>query len=295
MTPNSSSRGRGALALALLAATSACAARSSAPDPLARAPVEGGHLAYAFAGAGPTLVLINGGGMDFRQWDLVVPALARECRVLRFDPRGWGGSSAPSAPYSNADDLAALLDALDVERATVLGCSFGGSVAIDFALAHPERVEALILLGAALGGFPWSQEFIERERRFNMAPEAERVELVLDDAHFLPQARTDARLRERGRALLEENRQLYRSDFSLLRPLDPPAIERLGEIRVPALVLAPELDHPDVLAIARLLADRIPAARSLSIPGAGHMAHLEQPEAVTRAVLSFLREIGSDS
>jgi len=107
---------------------------------------------YEEAGSGDPLVLIMGLGGDLQAWALQVPALARQFRVITFDNRGAGRTSAPDKPYSidgMADDLAALLDSLKIDKANLLGFSMGGFIAQEFALKYPKRVEKLILLASA--------------------------------------------------------------------------------------------------------------------------------------------------
>jgi len=251
------------------------------------AEVEGGRLAYELSGSGPALVLVNGGAMDMRQWDLVLPELAQHCRVLRYDPRGWGRSSLPTAPFSNVDDLEALLAALHIEQANFVGCSFGGGLALDLALEHPDRVHALVLCGSSLGGFPWSKEFQERDARFFRASDEERAGLILADPNFVPGARSDPGLRERVSTLIGENAGLFHWDPALIRWPKTPAIERLADVRAPTLVLVSQKDHPQVIFVASTLARQIPGARARGIADAGHMAQLEQPADFARAVLDF--------
>ena len=123
--------------------------------------------------AGPALVLVHDGVMGAATWDAVWPALCARFHVVRYDRRGKGRSPAPTAPFSQVADLAALLADRGVARATVVGSSAGGALALDFALAHPDRVERLILLGPVVGGMPTSEHFQARERA-NFAPLIER-------------------------------------------------------------------------------------------------------------------------
>jgi pimeloyl-ACP methyl ester carboxylesterase len=103
------------------------------------APVDDTRLFYEVKGSGDPVVLIHGGQLDSRMWDDQFEPYAREFRVLRYDVRGFGGSPATNAPYSNADDLAALMDYLGMPKAHVVGLSLGGMVATDFAVTHPNR------------------------------------------------------------------------------------------------------------------------------------------------------------
>ncbi|MFD0346105.1 alpha/beta fold hydrolase [Kitasatospora aburaviensis] len=121
-----------------------------------RIPVPGGgHLWADRNGTGSPVVLLHGAGMDSRLWDPVVPRLAGRHEVIRFDARGLGRSTEPGAPFSDVEDLRSVLDHFGHRRAALVGLSMGGETSIDFALAHPDRVTALALVGASVGGHSW--------------------------------------------------------------------------------------------------------------------------------------------
>ena len=113
----------------------------------------GGKLYYEVAGGGTPLVLIHGGLVNSGLWDKQFYVLAEHFRVVRYDVRGYGQSDSPTAPFSHYDDVRQLLDFLNIDRAAVLGLSMGGAIAIDFALAYPERTLALIPVAAAISGY----------------------------------------------------------------------------------------------------------------------------------------------
>ena len=117
------------------------------------APVNGTRLFYEVKGTGPAVVLIHGGQLDCRMWDGQFAAFSRDFRVIRYDVRGYGGSFQPDMLYSDAEDLAGLLDYLKVDKAHIVGLSLGGRIAIDFAVAHPARVASLTLAGPGLSGY----------------------------------------------------------------------------------------------------------------------------------------------
>jgi pimeloyl-ACP methyl ester carboxylesterase len=118
------------------------------------AEVEGARLHYEVRGSGDAIVLVHGNAGDLRHWDHQVEALAADFRVIRYDVRGYGKSSIPveGEAYANHEDLAALLDHLDVSKAHVAGWSMGAGIAADFVLAHPERAASLISIGPWVGG-----------------------------------------------------------------------------------------------------------------------------------------------
>ncbi len=145
------------------------------------AEVNGVKLYYEVAGEGHPLVLIHGGLVDRRLWDDQFDVFAQHYRVIRYDIRGFGNSDVPAGPYSNYEDLYGLLKFLGVEKAYVMGLSMGGGIAIDFTLAHPEMVAALIPVAAGVSGFQSSeasrQKWAEIEKATERGDIAQAVEL----------------------------------------------------------------------------------------------------------------------
>lgn len=118
--------------------------------------VHGASLRYEQSGSGTPVVLLHAFALDRRMWDSQVDALAQRVRVIRYDLRGFGQSTIGPTPYRHADDLLALLDHLDVDRAFLIGASLGGGAAINAAVMHPGRVLGLVAVDPSLGGFRWS-------------------------------------------------------------------------------------------------------------------------------------------
>src|SRR5881628_1352773 len=122
-------------------------------------PVPGGRLYYESFGSGPTVVLLHGGNLDRRMWDEQVTVLAPHFRVIRYDARGFGRSGPADTAFQAHADLYALLRRLAVRRASLVGLSLGGRIAVDFTLDHPEMVYKLVLAGSGLSGWrDWSAE-----------------------------------------------------------------------------------------------------------------------------------------
>lgn len=121
---------------------------AAAPD-TGRVAVEGGTLYYESRGSGPAVVLLHGGRLDHSSWDPQVGPLSRAFRVIRYDARGHGRSTAPAGPFSMVEDLRRVLDHLGVQRAHLVGLSMGAGAAFDFAVQHPGRVETLTLVSTS--------------------------------------------------------------------------------------------------------------------------------------------------
>lgn len=245
-------------------------------------PVDGGALHGEVVGAGDVVLLLHAGPVDSRVWDRVLAELAATHRVVRYDARGSGRSSQPLAPFSFVDDLVAVLDHLGIERAVLVGQSLGGMVAVDAALAHPERVGGLVLVGAGLSGYLWPEipqlAALDEALAAGDVEQAAAIQLGLW-APLRSDPEADALIGQMIRDKLVRQRQ----------PRTPPrqgaaAFGRLEEVGVPTVVVVGEADHPVIHAVADLLASSIPGARKVVVGGADHMLPLRAPAELARLV-----------
>lgn len=259
----------------------------------------GGRIYYELDGQGTPLTLIHAGVANLRQWDEQVPTLAADHRVLRYDTRNFGHTTSENVTFSNRDDLAALLDHVGIERTALLGLSRGGSIAVDFALEHPDRVTALIAVAAGVSGFeappPPDEQALweEYDRRYEARDwpwivETETAFWV--DGPRQAADRVPAAVRQRVHDWIADGYRDHELEELIAVPLDPPAAGRLGEIAVPALVIVGDLDEGATIAACRKLANDIPSARLEVFEGVAHMVNLEQPERFTRLVREFLAD-----
>jgi pimeloyl-ACP methyl ester carboxylesterase len=237
-------------------------------------------------------VLIHDGVVNSAVWDQVWPEFCRHFHTIRYDRRGYGRSPAATGWYSETEDLRALLHYLKVPRAALVGSSHGGEVSINFALAYPEVVQQLVLVGAVVTGMPYTQHFLDRGKDVDeliRKGDVKAGSLGLANDRYLI-APGDSVGRERLLAILRANPQdMTHADF----PLPPkPAIGRLGEIRVPTLVLVGDADIPDVHAHAGAIEAGIPGARRVVIAGVGHIMYVEKPAEFSRLVIGFLERTG---
>ena len=255
------------------------------------AEVNGTRLFYEIRGQGESLVLIGGAHLDSRLWDQQVERFAEDFRVLRYDPRGIGRSELPQAPFSHYQDLHALLQFLGIERTNILGFSFGGGVALDFAVAHPQMVQSLILVAPGLSS--WKDELApvlaQLSRLADEQGRPKAVEMLLSDPSMPTAEHREAR--EKMSEILLDSAKLFDSDFAYLRfmePLDPPAEERLQDIGAPTLLVVGERDHPGIHENVDTLQQKIAGAKKVLIMGVGHLVSLEKPDELTRILLDFL-------
>jgi 2-hydroxy-6-oxonona-2,4-dienedioate hydrolase len=259
------------------------------------ASVNGATLYHELVGEGEPLVLVHAGIADSRMWDAQIEAFAQHYRVLRYDMRGFGKSVMVEGPYSHHEDLRTLLDALDVGRAHLVGCSMGGATVLDFALRYPEKVRTLVLVGAAVSGFEPDVGPLEQWGQLASADEAGdlkrvselEVQIWVDGPGRQPED-VPAAVRDLVR---EMNLIALRGEASELgKELapEPPAADRLTEIRAPSLIIVGNSDQPQIIAAADLLGREIPNVRKVVMPGVAHLPNMERPEEFNRMVLAFL-------
>jgi pimeloyl-ACP methyl ester carboxylesterase len=234
-------------------------------------------------------------------WDAQWEGFAQAHRVVRCDFRGFGRTPYTPGPYTNAGDLIALLEELGLGPAALVGVSMGGGVALQTAVARPDLVAALVLVGSGIGGHEWSEEIVraweEEEAAVERGDLDAAVEVNLrtwvDGPHRSPDE-VDPAVREKVGEMQRRALELYldgggdATEEALVSDVG----ERLGEIQAPTLVLVGELDVPDMHAIATRLRRDIPGARGATIPAAAHAPTMERPDEFAELVLPFLGEVG---
>jgi pimeloyl-ACP methyl ester carboxylesterase len=265
------------------------------------AELNGTQIRYLDEGEGPALLLLHSAVCDLTMWDEVADGLARDHRVLRLDLRGFGDSTMPPGAFSWVDDVRGLLDEIGVERAVVVGSSFGGRIALDFTLAEPGRVAGLVLVCAGVRGRPPSPEMEAYNAEENRLAEAGELDAVVDlnvRTWLIGPGRKDDdvshALWERVAGMQRRNveRQLADEAAGAEGPENapgPPAAERLTEVDAPTLVVIGTGDQPGMVETAGVLAAEIPHAQLVEFEGAAHFPSLEEPERFTELLRDFVR------
>jgi pimeloyl-ACP methyl ester carboxylesterase len=261
--------------------------------------VNGGDLCYDVRGHGHPLLLLHAGIADSRMWDDQIEPFAQHYQVVRYDMRGWGRSAVVPGPLAHHEDAAALLRVLGLEKAHVLGVSFGGYVAVDFTLAHPEMVTALVLGAPIVSGYEPSSEgmqrfFAQEEEALNRGDLEVATEVNLRmwvDGPWRAPDRVDPSVRERVRQMQLQAFQLPTPEGVEVQELAPPAITRLAEIQVPTLIIVGEQDVPEFVAISDIVTAGIRGAQKEVIPGVAHVPSMEKPGFFNEIVLSFLSDL----
>ena len=244
----------------------------------------GVNIHYETHGTGPVLLLTHGYSATAEMWKGQIAPFSRGHTLVLWDMRGHGQSDYPENQdaYSEAHtvaDMAAILDAVGAQSAIIGGLSLGGYMSLAFHRAHPERVEALLIIDTGPG-------FKSDEARagWNKTAEATATRFEREGLTSLQQAsaeRATSRHRNAG--------GLARAARGMLAQRDDRVIRSLPEIKVPSLVLVGS-EHKPYLNAADYMTAKIPGAQKVVIPGAGHAANIDQPQRFNDAVLAFLKQ-----
>ena len=257
------------------------------------------RLAYDDTGGegGADVLLIHAGVNDRRSWKHVVERLSPPHRCVAYDMRAFGESSQYEREdgWSPVADAVAVLDAAGLRRPLVVACSMGGQTAIDLALAHPERVAGLLLIGTAIRGAPYPEltegpthdldVLIEAAEEAGDLDELGRLEAWMWlDGPDAPEGRVSGPARD---LFLAMNAIALRAEDPGEQAQPPDAWPRLGEIAVPTTLLVGRLDTEEIRAVDELAAGLIPGAEFKWLDGVAHVPHLENDPATLDAIAAF--------
>ena len=256
---------------------------------------DGARIHYEVEGSGEPVLFVHAGVANLRMWDDQAGALRDRYRVIRYDTRGYGETETEAVSFSNRADAAAVLDHLGAASAHVVGLSRGAVISLDFTLERPDRVRSLTVAAGGISGYESPDEAPEETWA-----EAERLEEAKDwpaladwetaywvDGPGQRPERVPADLRARVHGWILDT---YRAEkvAGTPQPLDPPAWERLDDLRIPLLVMVGTVDDPGTQDSMRQLASRVPGTRLEVLEGAAHMLNMEQPERFNRILREFL-------
>ena len=253
--------------------------------------VAGSKIYYEECGSGPAaVILLHDAWLHSVTWDEEWRPLCAKYHAVRYDRRGYGRSEAAKTAYSPVEDLLAIVNDRKIQRAVLVGSSTGAGVAVDFALAHPELVQGLFLIGPIVDGLPTSTEFQVRTAR-NSAPlkdgDAKAAAENWSKDHYILGEGHDP---ERAKFLeaLDASLQNLKNGDEFAVQGSPATGSRLGEIHVPTEVLVGEVDIADVHAEAGAIEEAIGGAQRDVVINAGDLVQLEQPEIVMEKLTNFV-------
>ncbi|WGS20637.1 MULTISPECIES: alpha/beta fold hydrolase [unclassified Bradyrhizobium] len=250
---------------------------------------DGVNIHYEVYGSGPPLILTHGYSSTSAMWQGQIEALSKHHKLVLWDMRGHGLSDYPDDPASYSEaltvgDIAGLLDAVDADKAIVGGLSLGGYMSLAFHRAHPERVRALLIIDTGPGFKKDDAREVWNKRARDTGDRFEREGLEVLKS-LSPERSSVTHRNAKGLALAARG---------MLAQRDARVIESLPDIKVPSLVVVGADDTP-FLAASDYMAAKIPGARKVVVPNAGHAVNIDQPQAFIEAVLPFLDGLKADA
>ena len=261
------------------------------------ASINGAQLYYELAGAGPSLMFIHAGIADSGTWDDQVPEFARRYRTLRCDLRGFGKSEPVDREFSYREDVLSLLDYLNIEQTILIGCSMGGTTCMDVAIEHPDRVSALVMVGSGPSGLELDVPEPPQVAEINQAMAEgnwDRLNDLAVELWFDGDGRTPDQVDQQARARLH---MMSRRVIDHMRkqlgtqkpPMQPSAVEQLGSLDLPVLIVYGDKDTEFIQASASYMEQHIPGAKKVLMPNTAHLPNMERPTEFNRIVLEFLQ------
>ncbi len=265
--------------------------------------INGAKINYTDIGQGFPVVLVHAGIADSRMWDDQTAEFSGELRVITYDMRGYGASPPVAGEYSHYADLLALLDALNIERCVLVGCSKGGGVVMDAALADPARAAGLVVVAGIAHGLELENEDeFEQPEQWEAAVEAFKAgdletanELEVQmwaDGYNQPAGRCAPEVREKVRmmnAIALHNEK--NAPEAAEKVLEPRAGTRLNELSMPVVFISGALDEPIIFEAIETMLAQIPAAEHHQFEGVAHLPNMEVPAEFNQLVLNFVRGV----
>ena len=249
------------------------------------------RIYYDDVGRGDVVLLLHGLGLDLRMWDAQVPVLAERYRVVRLDLHGFGKSSRVTGPYSHSEIIGELLGYLEIERAHVVGLSYGGQLAAEFVQAYPRRARSLVLVDTDISGLPLKRLGPSLAKIFDAGKtDVEAAKRLWLSHEIFAAAREQPSVLARLEQMIGDYSGWIFANVGARfeRKPKPPTAEVLQDLRLPALVVVGEHDLPDFQDMADEVVRRLPGARKVVLEGAGHLCNMEDPASFNRVLLEFL-------
>lgn len=250
-------------------------------------------LEYEVRGAGQPIVFLHAGISDMGMWDDQTAYFSGQYQVIRYDLRGYGKSPITSGEFSHVEDLDALLTHLNLASVVLVGCSIGGTTVLDYTLAHPDKVKALVLVGADPSGYEIQGEPPQALLNMQEALQSQNMPDALEygaqlwvDGEGRTADQVDAALRNRVKQSLLIVFQNY--GVGTNKPPAVLAVNHLADVHVPALIIVGKEDHPGLHSAAELMAAGIAGARLVVIEDTAHVPSMEKPAEFNRIVAEFL-------
>jgi len=252
--------------------------------------INGRNLFIKTFGNGEPLFFLHSSLLTSTMWDNQIDYFSKKNLTIAFDFCGHGKSELPKGLYSDYDDLKAIIDKMKLSKITLIGCSYGGSVALDFTLKYPENVSKLILISPAVNGYNYPLRLtIESIKNFKNVKKhgiEKSAELFIKNkywSYFVPEKN-----KETFKNIFIENKNFYNGNYSKKYILKPVAIKRLSEVNKDVLLIIGDNDAAFNKDVSKILKEKITNIKFCEIKGCGHLPNIEKSEEVNKIIDEYL-------
>jgi 3-oxoadipate enol-lactonase len=248
-------------------------------------------------GKGDPVILLHGGFLDRRMWQQQVDDLSKSFRVITVDMPGHGLTVNGDSTIMINDVLLEIMDSLEIDKANLVGLSLGGVAATDFAVAHPDRCDKIILAAPGLVGWDFKQDSVlvkqdsDRQQSFVEQDTLAFVESFVKSWTDGPNRSPDqinGQVRDTVKQWVQENIKRHKFSHWPGFTENPPASQVLDSIKSPVLIIVGNIDMKDIIMITNLMESKIPDVRKITFDGVAHMVNLENPIQFNEEVKNFL-------
>jgi pimeloyl-ACP methyl ester carboxylesterase len=254
--------------------------------------INGKNIFIKSLGNGEPLVFLHSSLLTSEMWDIQINYFSEKYNALSYDFCGYGKSDLPKGQYSDYDDLKVVLDKKGLNKVIIIGCSYGGSVALDFVLKYPEYVKKLILITPAVNGYKYPLKLtIESIKNFMNIKKygiEKAVEIFINNKYWNYFVPKEDIFKNKFKKMFIENKCFYNGKYNQKQVLKPFAIKRLSEIGNNVILIGGKNDSKFNKEVIKKLNENIKQAQFYEIKNCGHLPNIEKSEEVNKLIEKFI-------
>ena len=255
--------------------------------------INGKNICIKTIGNGDPIVFLHSSLLTSEMWSSQIDYFSKKYKAFTFDFCGYGKSDLPKGIYSDCEDLKTILDKNNINKAIIVGCSYGGSVALDFVLKYPEYIKKLILITPAVNGYKYplklTIESIKNFRKVRKIGIEKAVEIFMNNKYwnyFIPK---DNICKEEFKNIFVENKNFYNGNYTKKQIVKPAAIKQLTEINNDVLLIGTENDSKFNKDVVKILSENIKRIKVYEIKNCGHLPNIEKREETNKIIEEYIK------
>ena len=255
--------------------------------------INGKNIFIKSSGNGDPIVFLHSSLLTSEMWKSQINYFSKENKVITFDFCGYGKSDLPKGVYSDYEDLKTILDKNNIKKTIIVGCSYGGSVALDFVLKYPEYVKKLILITPAINGYRYpiklTIESIKNFRNVRKVGIEKAVEIFINNKYWNYIVPKENNFKEEFKNIFIENKNFYLGNYSKKQIIKPVAIKRLSEINNNVLLIGSENDSKFNKEVVSILSKNIKGIKICEIKNSGHLPNIEKSGEINKLIDEYIK------